>query len=33
MPAICNSLPGFNRAAFHQQFNGDVVDFFRKELR
>ncbi|WP_236674287.1 alpha/beta hydrolase family protein [Paraburkholderia hospita] len=33
MPAICNSLPGFNRAAFHDQFNGDVVDFFRKQLR
>lgn len=33
MPALCNSLPGFDRAAFHEQFNADVVDFFRKELR
>ena len=24
-----NSLPDFDRAAFHEQFNGDVVQFFR----
>jgi len=28
-PEICNSLPDFDRAAFHEQFNGDVVQFFR----
>ncbi|ALL70845.1 putative lipoprotein signal peptide (plasmid) [Paraburkholderia caribensis MBA4] len=33
MPALCDSLPGFDRAAFHEQFNGDVVDFFRTALR
>ena len=28
-PDICNSLPGFDRAAFHEQFNADVVQFFK----
>ena len=28
-PEICNSLPGFDRAAFHEQFNADVVQFFQ----
>jgi predicted dienelactone hydrolase len=28
-PAICISLPGFDRAAFHEQFNAEVVQFFR----
>jgi predicted dienelactone hydrolase len=31
-PEICNSLPGFDRAAFHEQFNADVVQFFRAML-
>jgi predicted dienelactone hydrolase len=31
-PEICNSLPGFDRAAFHEQFNADVVRFFRAML-
>ncbi len=33
MPEICNSLPGFDRAAFHEQFNADVVQFFQATLR
>ncbi len=32
-PDICNSLPGFDRAAFHEQFNADVVQFFQATLR
>jgi predicted dienelactone hydrolase len=31
-PEICNSLPGFDRAAFHEQFNADVVQFFQTTL-
>jgi len=31
-PEICNSLPGFDRAAFHEQFNADVVRFFQATL-
>ncbi len=31
-PEICNSLPGFNRAGFHEQFNADVVRFFQATL-
>ncbi|CAN7539933.1 dienelactone hydrolase [Caballeronia sp. LjRoot29] len=33
MPAVCNSEPGFDRAAFHEQLNADVVRFFEAELR
>lgn len=33
VPEICNSLPGFDRAAFHEQFNADVVQFFQATLR
>lgn len=32
-PEVCNSLPGFDRAAFHEQFNADVVQFFQAMLR
>ncbi|HXZ10179.1 MAG TPA: dienelactone hydrolase, partial [Paraburkholderia sp.] len=32
-PDICSSLPGFDRAAFHEQFNADVVRFFEATLR
>lgn len=28
-PEICHSLPGFDRAAFHEHFNADVVQFFQ----
>lgn len=31
-PDICASAPGFDRAAFHQDFNAAVVGFFRKTL-
>jgi len=27
-PPICASRPGFDRAAFHRQFNAAVVGFF-----
>jgi predicted dienelactone hydrolase len=30
---ICTDPPGFDREAFHQEFNGQVVDFFRHALR
>ena len=33
MPDVCNSQPGFDRAAFHEQFNADVVRFFEAKLR
>jgi predicted dienelactone hydrolase len=32
-PDICASLPGFDRAAFHERFNADVVQFFRATLQ
>ncbi len=32
-PEICKSLPGFDRAAFHEQFNADVVQSFKAMLR
>jgi predicted dienelactone hydrolase len=32
MPEICKSLPGFDRLAFHEQFNADVVQFFQSML-
>jgi predicted dienelactone hydrolase len=31
-PAICTPTPGFDRAAFHETFNRDVVSFFRERL-
>jgi len=33
MPEVCNSEPGFDRAAFHEQFNAEVVRFFQARLR
>ena len=32
-PEICTDPPGFDRAAFHQEFNAQVVEFFLRELR
>ena len=32
IPALCHSQPGFDRAAFHQSFNRDVVRFFQGAL-
>jgi predicted dienelactone hydrolase len=31
-PELCVDAPGFDRVAFHAQFNGDVLAFFRKWL-
>jgi predicted dienelactone hydrolase len=33
MPDVCSSQRGFDRAAFHAQFNADVVRFFESKLR
>jgi predicted dienelactone hydrolase len=33
VPQICISHPGFDRAAFHQTFNREVVRFFEEKLR
>ena len=32
VPEICIDPPGFDRAAFHKQFNADVLAFFRAHL-
>ena len=32
VPAICRDAPGFDRAAFHRQFNAAVVAFFKAKL-
>jgi predicted dienelactone hydrolase len=31
-PEICTDTPGFDRVAFHKQFNADVLAFFRSHL-
>jgi predicted dienelactone hydrolase len=31
-PEICTDAPGFDRAAFHRQFDADVLTFFRAHL-
>jgi predicted dienelactone hydrolase len=31
-PQICTSQQGFDRSAFHEQFNADVLAFFNKTL-
>jgi predicted dienelactone hydrolase len=31
-PGLCSDPPGFDRAAFHKQFNADVLAFFRANL-
>ena len=28
----CKNAPGFDRVAFHKQFNADVLAFFRAQL-
>ena len=33
VPAICSSEPGFDRDAFHQRFDRDIVAFFTRTLR
>jgi predicted dienelactone hydrolase len=32
LPDLCTDAPGFDRAAFHNQFNTDVLAFFRQHL-
>jgi predicted dienelactone hydrolase len=32
-PMVCVSRPGFDRAAFHQTFNAEVVRFFKETLK
>jgi len=32
-PEICTSKPGFDRAAFHEHFDHDIVAFFTRTLR
>ncbi len=32
VPVICNSEPGFDRAAFHRDFDAAIVAFFEKQL-
>ena len=31
-PELCTEAPGFDHVAFHQQFNADVLAFFRTHL-
>ncbi|CAB3907516.1 alpha/beta hydrolase family protein [Achromobacter deleyi] len=33
MPAICADAPGFDRAAWHREFNAKVIAFFQSALR
>jgi predicted dienelactone hydrolase len=32
LPDICTDGPAFDRAAFHAQFNAQIVEFFRAKL-
>ena len=32
LPRVCTDRPGFDRVAFHREFNADVLAFFRKHL-
>jgi predicted dienelactone hydrolase len=32
LPEICTDAGAFDRSAFHKEFNGDVVAFFRRQL-
>jgi predicted dienelactone hydrolase len=32
LPRVCADAPGFDRAAFHRDFNASVVQFFRERL-
>jgi predicted dienelactone hydrolase len=31
-PELCTDAPGFDRVAFHKQFDADVLAFFRTDL-
>ena len=32
IPEYCKDAPGFDRAAFHREFNAEVLRFFRGQL-
>jgi predicted dienelactone hydrolase len=32
-PPLCSSQPGFDRVAFHREFNATVADFFKQTLK
>jgi hypothetical protein len=32
LPELCTDAPGFDRIAFHTDFNANVVAFFRDHL-
>ena len=32
LPELCSDSPGFDRVAFHKEFDADVIAFFRKHL-
>jgi hypothetical protein len=32
IPRICTDPPGFDRAAFHRDFNASIIGFFREHL-
>jgi predicted dienelactone hydrolase len=32
LPDLCTGAPGFDRVAFHKEFDAEVLDFFRKHL-
>jgi hypothetical protein len=31
-PEVCADAPGFDRVAFHKEFNADVLAFFQTHL-
>ncbi|MCP3469130.1 hypothetical protein NLM33_02180 [Bradyrhizobium sp. CCGUVB1N3] len=33
LPSICTDRPGFDRVAFHTDFNAAILAFFRRHLR
>ena len=32
VPDLCSNAPDFDRVAFHKNFNGEVLRFFRTDL-
>jgi predicted dienelactone hydrolase len=32
LPRFCADPPGFDRTAFHQEFNASIASFFRETL-
>ena len=32
LPRFCTDPPGFDRTAFHREFNASIVSFFREHL-